>query len=133
MKGNPSNPDDWLRIAQRDLASASRNIAAEDVHAGCFFLQQACEKCIKAWLIQNGWELVKTHDFKRLRTEARLLGIDLNPFAEQLDRLGRLYFHDRYVTENEEPDPDLEETRELEKMVKELFTLLFPQQIVNEQ
>jgi HEPN domain-containing protein len=126
MKGDPANPADWLRLPKRDKASADQNIAAGDVHAACFFLQQSAEKCIKAWLISKGWELIRTHDFKRLRTDTLDLGMDLGDYAGALDRLGRLYLTDRYVTETDEPEPDQAEVEVLEGYIDRLMSHLFP-------
>ncbi len=47
-------PDDWLRIAEKDWARVVRLLDAHDVEAAGFYLQQAMEKFIKAFLIAHG-------------------------------------------------------------------------------
>ena len=57
-------PRVWLRYAQGDLGVAEREMTSETpaFHTICFLCQGAAEKCLKGYLIAQGWPLKKTHD-----------------------------------------------------------------------
>ncbi|WP_295676784.1 HEPN domain-containing protein [uncultured Mucilaginibacter sp.] len=56
--------ESWLNKAEHDLMSAQRLIEIEPMilDNACFHCQQAMEKCLKAYLIYNGFDVQKTHD-----------------------------------------------------------------------
>ena len=55
-------PADWLRIAEKDLGRIEQLLDVQDPEAAGFYLQQAVEKFLKAYLISQGWKLQRTHD-----------------------------------------------------------------------
>lgn len=57
-------PADWLRIAEKDLGRVERLLSIQDPEAAGFYLQQAVEKFLKAFLLSKGWQL--TTDDSRL-------------------------------------------------------------------
>ncbi len=59
-------PADWMRIAEKDLERVSLLLSAGDAEAAGFYLQQATEKFLKAFLLSNGWTLRRTHDLEHL-------------------------------------------------------------------
>jgi HEPN domain-containing protein len=61
----------WLQKAENDLMTAQRllDIAPMILDTACFRCQQAIEKSLKAFLIYNNKEIVKTHDIAFLRNE----------------------------------------------------------------
>jgi HEPN domain-containing protein len=63
-----SEPEGLLRIAMVDLetAEASTDSAVFREGAWGFWLQQAVEKALKAWLLQLGGDPPLTHDLRRL-------------------------------------------------------------------
>ena len=126
MKGDPSNPADWPRVAGRDLASARRCLEQSDLPLAVFCLEQAAEKALKSWLIGRGWALIKTHDLQRLINECACRGMDLSLFESSARRLQSLYFTDRYVDDSPDPEPDAVEVAALLAAVERLFTHLFP-------
>lgn len=126
MKGDPSNPQDWRKAAERDLASARRSLAADDLYVTVYCLQQCAEKLLKGWLIGEGWNLVKTHDLERLVKDACARNTELAWFSSSAVRLTRLYFIDRYVDDSPDPEPDDAECRQLLSHVKRLHRELFP-------
>jgi HEPN domain-containing protein len=82
-----SEPDGLLRIAISDLetAEASSDPAVFREGAWGFWLQQAVEKAIKAWLLQLGREPPLTHDLRRLLLLLEAEGVsttDLEPLAQ---------------------------------------------------
>lgn len=50
-------PPDWIRIAEKDWERTKRMLEDEDPEAAGFFLQQSLEKYLKAFLLQQGWQL----------------------------------------------------------------------------
>jgi len=61
-------PRVWLHYAQGDLGVALREAEYETpTHFTiCFLCQGAAEKFLKAYLISQGWELIRTHDIVEL-------------------------------------------------------------------
>lgn len=59
-----SDPREWLRFAEADLAAARSLLATPDLPAriACFHAHQATEKALKASLVASGTPFRKTHD-----------------------------------------------------------------------
>ena len=126
MKGDPSNPADWLKIALADLVRARKNLAECDLPAATLWLEQSAEKATKGYLIGQGWTLVKTHDLERLANELRQRGLDVSWFQSAAIRLRQLYFTDRYVDDSPDPEPDEAECHQLLAAVERLIGAMFP-------
>lgn len=97
-KSDPTNPGDWLAIADGDLAMV-RLVAAKEISFNpCRAkLAEALEKVLKAELIRLGWPLEKTHDLQRLAKFLRERGSDLSELSRPLvEILTEAYFIDRY-------------------------------------
>ena len=60
------SPADWLRHARADLALAQQATHAQLLELLCFHAQQACEKSLKAVLVQFGTSVPKTHNIQML-------------------------------------------------------------------
>jgi len=63
-------PADWLRIAEKDLRRVRRLLEIQDSEAAGFYLQQATEKFLKAFLLSRGWRLQRIHDLEALLNSA---------------------------------------------------------------
>lgn len=59
-------PADWLRIAEKDFQRVSSLLGIDDPEAAGFYLQQAVEKFLKAFLLSKGWRLQRTRDLEVL-------------------------------------------------------------------
>ncbi len=59
-------PGDWLRIAARDLTRVENLLMLYDAEGAAFYLQQAVEKFLKAFLLSKGWALQRIHDLEAL-------------------------------------------------------------------
>jgi len=59
-----SDPHEWLRFAQEDLAAAQLLVTVAELPArmACFHAQQAAEKALKASLMHAAIHFRKTHD-----------------------------------------------------------------------
>lgn len=57
-------PWQWINYALGDLGVAEREMKYSQpaYHTVCFLCQGAAEKCLKGFLIGQGWPLRKTHD-----------------------------------------------------------------------
>jgi len=83
--------ESWLNKAEHDLMSAQRLIEIEPMilDNACFHCQQAMEKCLKAYLIYNGFDVQKTHDIIDLLVDcanydsifAAIDPLDINAYA----------------------------------------------------
>lgn len=89
-------PADWLRIAEKDLARAKHLLAIQDAEAGGFFLQQAVEKFLKAFLLSKGWKLERIHDLEVLLNAALAYDPSLEQFRPACQKITGFYFVERY-------------------------------------
>lgn len=89
-------PADWLRIAEKDLSRVERALRDDDPEAAGFFLQQALEKSLKAFLLAGGWKLRRIHDLEILLDEAVLHDPTVESFRETCRKITDYYLLDRY-------------------------------------
>jgi len=92
--------EDWITLADKDLYAAEI-MSNEDfslTNIVAFHCQQAIEKYLKAFLIENNVPLIRTHDLVRLNgmiKDIRDLGID----EEKLIVINEVYSDSRYPGE----------------------------------
>lgn len=89
-------PDDWLRIAEKDLARVERSLDDCDPELAGFCLQQAIEKFLKAFLLTKGWELRRIHDLEALLDDAVIYNPELERFRVICERITKYYVIERY-------------------------------------
>lgn len=89
-------PVDWLRIAQKDLGRVSRLLEVQDPEAAGFFLQQAVEKFLKAFLLSRGWKLDRIHDLEALLNAALVYDPTLEPCRPACQKITGFYMVERY-------------------------------------
>ena len=89
-------PADWLRIAEKDLGRVERLLGVQDPEAAGFFLQQAVEKFLKAFLLPKGWALERVHDLEALLNEALVYDPSLEPFRAVCQKITGFYLVERY-------------------------------------
>ncbi|HAV42680.1 TPA: hypothetical protein DCX15_01505 [bacterium] len=99
---NSLYPEDWKKKARRDWERVKRNLRDQDAEAAGYFLQQALEKYLKAYLLQHGWRLKKIHTLHTLLEDA--IGYDkvLESFYDLCERVSGYYFTERYPSLIEE-------------------------------
>ena len=90
-------PADWLRIGERDLRRVSLMLDAQDPAAAGFFLQQAVEKFLKAFLLSKGWELQRIHDLEALLNVALVYDPSLEPYRAACQKVTGFYLLERYT------------------------------------
>ena len=85
--------EEWIERGKRDLEVAKILLAKEAYYDIIFFhLQQAVEKHLKGYLIQNGWKLKKIHDLEFLFTEALQFDKEFHKYLEFSRKLTAFYF-----------------------------------------
>ena len=87
---------DWLAIAERDLVRVGRCLRDEDSEAAGFFLQQAMEKFLKAFLLSRGWKLRRIHDLEALLDDAAEHDADLETFRPLCQQVTGYYLVESY-------------------------------------
>jgi predicted nucleotidyltransferase/HEPN domain-containing protein len=121
-----ANPSDmWRERARQDWQSMHIQLAADSAYGASTFLQQAVEKFLKGWLLEQGWQLQKTHRLDDLLESARRYDPALISFAPLCERVSKYYLEGRY------PDgpgvtPSLEQVRLDVAEVTLLIRALFP-------
>lgn len=89
-------PGDWQAIAEQDLKRVNYMLDYHDAIAAGFYLQQAIEKFLKAFLLSNGWSLRRIHDLEILLNSALTYDTSLEQFRSLCQRISDFYFADRY-------------------------------------
>ena len=89
-------PADWLRIAEKDLHRVRRLLEIQDSETAGFYLQQAKEKFLKAFLLSRGWHLQRIHDLEALLNAALAHEPALEQYRLPLQRITGFYFLERY-------------------------------------
>ena len=102
-------PADWLRVAEKDFNRAEHLLSVHDAEAAGFYLQQAVEKFLKAFLLSKGWKLERIHDLEALLNRALRHEPLLEPFRAVCQKITGFYVVERYpaVTDDELTDEDV--------------------------
>lgn len=88
-------PNDWLRIAEKDLIRAQHLLSIHDPEASGFYLQQSVEKFLKAFLLRNGWKLQRIHDLEALLNETLIYNNSYEQYRSVLQKISGFYFVER--------------------------------------
>jgi len=120
--------EDWMLLADKDLYVAEIILNNEYplTNIVAFHCQQAIEKYMKAFIIENDIPIIKTHDLIRLNgmiKEIKDLGID----EEKLILINEAYIESRYPGEfGLMPDgiPSDEQVKEFVKYAKEIKAII---------
>jgi HEPN domain-containing protein len=118
-----SYPADWLRIAEKDWGRVSHLLDIRDPEVAGFYLQQAVEKFLKAFLLSKRWKLDKIHDREKLLNDALAYDSSLEEFRPTCQKITAFYFIERYpfVTEALLTEEDIRGSiKDVEKLVERL-------------
>ena len=91
-----SYPPDWVRIAEEDFRLVARSLEIREPRVAAFYLQQAVEKFLKAFLLSNGRRLNRIHDLDRLLNDAVEFDPALNEYRQSVQRITDYYVAQRY-------------------------------------
>jgi len=88
---------EWLHRAESDLEEATFLLEhSRPLYDVAFFVHQAVEKYLKAYLIKQGWELEKIHDLVKLAKVCTQNDHTFKQFIPELRKITRFYFESRY-------------------------------------
>jgi len=124
------DPKEWKKIARKDWDRIARNLRDDDAEAAGFYLQQALEKYLKAFLLQYGWKLKKIHTLHTLLNYAVVYKPELESFRQLCQKVSRYYIIDRYPLfaasglTSADVQTDLEEA-------KRFIGMIFPEEKLN--
>lgn len=89
-------PHDWLSIAEKDFNRIQTMLNADDAEAAGFYLQQAVEKFLKAFLLSKNWRLQRIHDLEPLLNAALPFDPSFEAYRETVQLITGFYFVERY-------------------------------------
>jgi len=89
-------PADWLLIAEKDWNRVERILNQDDPEMAGFYLQQAVEKFLKAFLLSRGWRLRRIHHLDTLLDDAVIYDASLADFREVCQKITAFYVVERY-------------------------------------
>lgn len=89
-------PGDWLRIAEKDWKRVDQALDDGDGEEAGFWLQQAIEKFLKAYLLSKGWTLRKIHDLQVLVNEATAHMPGVAQYTRACRKITGYYIAERY-------------------------------------
>ena len=124
---NSIYPEDWLKIAKKDFERVGTLLKIDDHIAAGFYLQQAVEKFLKAFLLAQGWKLKRIHDLEILLNDAIKYKSEFEKYRTVCQKITSFYFTERYPffmdTEIDEQDviDSFQFVKELVNNIKEFF------------
>ena len=89
-------PRDWLAIGDKDWKRMGLALDDGDAEEAGFWLQQAVEKYLKAYLLARGWTLRKVHDLEVLLNEATPHMPAFRQFTKACRKISGYYIAERY-------------------------------------
>ena len=116
-------PADWLRLAERDLGRAEHLLSIHDAEGAGFYLQQAVEKFLKAFLLSKGWKLERIHDLEALLNRTLAYDASLEAFRAVCQKVTGFYIIERYPAMTDEGLTDEDVRRALTQLNAFIETL----------
>jgi HEPN domain-containing protein len=93
---NSQYATDWMRVAEKDWKRVNRALEDGDAEEAGFWLQQAAEKYLKAYLLFKGWTLRRVHDLEVLLNEATNYQRELSRYVSACQKISGYYLAERY-------------------------------------
>jgi HEPN domain-containing protein len=115
---NSLYPPDWMKYARKDWRRIFAMLNDNDIEGAAFFIQQALEKYLKAFMLQCGWLLRKIHDLDALLDDATEYNPSLESFRTLCKRVSGYYLIERYPAptsldlDRVDIEKDIEEAKE---------------------
>ena len=119
----------WIDKALEDESAGKEILNSGYLFApACFHFQQMTEKLLKAFLVFNDKEFVKTHDLIALASSIESIAPDIINHKTELKTLGRYYIETRYPGDFPEFTlQEAQEARESAIKIKEFILSKLPQ------
>ena len=89
-------PQDWFRIAAKELKRAEHLLSVDDPEGAGYHLQQAVEKYLKGFLLSKGWKLKRIHDLEVLLNDALKYEKTFEKYRSVCQKITGYYVIDRY-------------------------------------
>ena len=91
-----SYPADWLEVARRDWRRVHMSLSAGDAELAAYLLEQCLEKYLKAYLLERGWQLRRTHLLANLLDEAEAFDRSMEAHRALCERVSGYLLVGRY-------------------------------------
>lgn len=117
-------PADWLEAARRDWRRVHMVLSAGDAELAAFLLQQCLEKYLKAYLLERGWQLRRTHLLPNLLDEVAPLDPSLEAHRALCERVSGYLLVGRYPllgVAKLDPDQVRDDAREARGLIQALY------------
>ena len=96
-QSSETNPADWFYVATDRLRAADGTWERDGLTmSGIELLQEAVERFLKGYLIAKGWSLDRTHDLRKLVSDATDYNSAFAKFASFADELTEDFFAQHY-------------------------------------
>jgi HEPN domain-containing protein len=89
-------PQDWFRIADKELRRAEHLLSVDDPEGAGYHLQQAVEKYLKGFLLSKGWKLKRIHDLEVLLNDGLKYERTFEKYRSLCQKITGYYVIDRY-------------------------------------
>src|SRR5271166_2947816 len=99
MKGKLDLVSGWLRKARSDLLAMRASAQAGSLDAACFHAQQAAEKHLKAYLVEQDRDIPHTHNLYKLIALCREVDLSFSELIGTAELLTPFAVETRYDTE----------------------------------
>lgn len=100
----------WLKYADENLQSAKVLVDSHLYNPSLQNAQQSIEKYIKAYFIENGLKLQKTHNILSLNETLKQNSVILNISEDEIDLIDTIYLSSKYPFGSVLPDFEPDET-----------------------
>ncbi len=92
----PKPAEDWLKIAHDDLKAGESTLRDSIFNIACFHAQQAAEKALKGFLVDNNVSHPKTHNLVDLNALCDKIDSEFSGLTAKLVELNQFYAPTRY-------------------------------------
>jgi len=111
----------WFAFAKDDIESAEILIRENKYNIACFHAQQAAEKALKGFLINNNIMLPRTHNLVELINMCSNINYSFIKYIQKMAILNQFYIATRYPDAVLGIGPDKDTAVKSIKFAKEIF------------
>ena len=92
----PKPADEWMDFALLDLRRGEILFRENDFSIACYFSQQAAEKALKSFLVDNNVSYPRTHDLVKVNYLCRKIDDNFSDLKSRVVLLNQFYMPTRY-------------------------------------
>jgi len=114
---------EWIELAEQDLNSGIylMNMVPKPLEIICYHCQQSAEKYLKAFLVKNEEQIVRTHDLTVLHLKCKTIDSDIDKIKKECANLTNFSVNIRYPFHIELKENDAKMAIENSKKIKRLI------------